>query len=52
MGLIDFFVPFATSSPLLFEGVFFAFAVTSLIVAWYVTKNLRKHEIEKAEPTI
>ncbi|MGD6808655.1 MAG: YhfC family glutamic-type intramembrane protease [Candidatus Bathyarchaeia archaeon] len=52
MGLIDFFVPFAASSPLLFEGVFFGFAVTSLIVAWYVTKNLRKHEIEKAEPTI
>ena len=49
MGLIDFFVPFAESSPIL-ELVFFALAFASLLVAWHVTKNFRKKkENEKTD---
>ncbi len=42
MGLVDFFVPFAASAPIMFEVLFFALAVVSLAVAWYVTKDLHK----------
>jgi hypothetical protein len=48
MGLIDFFVPFAASSPILFEFLFFGLALASSIIAWYVTRDLRKKpETEK-----
>jgi len=53
MGLIDFFVPFAAYSPIAFELLFFALAVASLLVAWYVTKDLRrKQQTEKPDTTI
>ena len=44
MGLIDFFVPFAANSVILFEVLFMALAMVSVLVAWYVTKNLRKKQ--------
>ncbi|MDR0493270.1 MAG: YhfC family intramembrane metalloprotease [Nitrososphaerota archaeon] len=42
MGFIDFLVPFAGDSMLLFEVVLFILASASLFVAWYVTKDLRR----------
>ncbi|MGD6851137.1 MAG: YhfC family glutamic-type intramembrane protease [Candidatus Bathyarchaeia archaeon] len=47
MGFIDFLVPFAQYSPLVFEGVFFGLSVLSIWVAWYTTKAIRK----QPEPT-
>lgn len=44
MGLIDFFVPFAENSIILFEALFFATATAAVMVAWYVTKDLRKKQ--------
>jgi hypothetical protein len=46
MGLIDFFVPFASASLILFEILFMALALVSAFVAWRVTRNLRKKEAE------
>jgi hypothetical protein len=44
MGFVDFLVPFAQSWGIVFfEGVVFALSVLSLIVAWYVTRDLRKN---------
>jgi hypothetical protein len=45
MGLIDFFVPFASSSPILFEILFFGLALASVVVAWYITRGLRKKPV-------
>jgi uncharacterized membrane protein YhfC len=42
MGFVDFFVPFAGASLVLFEVGLFVLAATSLFVAWYVTKELRR----------
>ena len=42
MGLVDFLVPFAGNSMILFEVVIFLLASASLFVAWYTTKELRK----------
>ncbi len=47
MGFIDFLVPFAQYSPLVFEGGFFALSALSVWVAWYATKDIRK----QPEPT-
>jgi hypothetical protein len=44
MGLIDFFVPFAASSIILFEVLFMALALASVLIAWYITKDLRKKQ--------
>jgi hypothetical protein len=43
MGFIDFLVPFAQQNVLLFEAVVFALAAASVFVAWFTTKELRKH---------
>jgi len=40
MGLVDFLVPFASQSPILFEVVVFALALLSVFVAWYATKKV------------
>jgi hypothetical protein len=42
MGFIDFLVPFARTSIVVFETVVFALSTLSLVVAWYVTRDLRK----------
>jgi hypothetical protein len=42
MGLIDFLVPFAKYDMILFEGVVFAIAVASVLVAWATTRKLGK----------
>jgi YhfC intramembrane metalloprotease len=44
MGFIDFLVPFAQNSIVLFEAVFFSLSILSLLVAWYATKQVRKHK--------
>ena len=55
MGLIDFIVPFAVDIGVApFEAIIFGLAALSVVVAWFVTKNLRKNpepQISK-EPTI
>jgi uncharacterized membrane protein YhfC len=52
MGLIDFFVPFATSSIILFEVLFMALALASVLIAWFITKDLRKkQETQQMERT-
>jgi hypothetical protein len=43
MGFIDFLVPFAGENVVAFEALFFALAVASVFVAWFTTKELRKH---------
>jgi hypothetical protein len=43
MGFVDFLVPFAQQNVLLFETVVFGLAMLSVFVAWYTTKELRKH---------
>jgi hypothetical protein len=52
MGLVDFFVPFAQNNVLLFEGLVFAIAVDSALVAWFAVKLIkdRKKPLE-AQPT-
>jgi hypothetical protein len=47
MGFVDFLVPFAGDSMVLFEVGLFLLASASLFVAWYTTKELRK----KTPPT-
>ncbi len=42
MGLVDFLVPFAGGSLVLFEAVIFALAALSVFVAWYTTKRVEK----------
>ncbi len=44
MGFIDFLVPFASGSPVLFEVVVFALAAVSVLAAGYTTKKLRKND--------
>jgi hypothetical protein len=43
MGLVDFLVPFAQNSIVVFEAVVFVLAVLSVAVAWYATKWVRKN---------
>ncbi len=45
MGLVDFLVPFVQNAIALFEAVVFGLSVLSLLVAWYATKQVRKHEV-------
>ena len=40
MGFVDFLVPFASGSVILFEVVVFVLAVVSVLVAWYATKKV------------
>jgi hypothetical protein len=41
MGFIDFLVPFASLSVVAFEIAVFGLSVLSMVVAWYVTRDLR-----------
>jgi hypothetical protein len=43
MGFIDFLVPFAQNAIVLFEAVVFALSVISVLVAWYVTRDIREN---------
>jgi hypothetical protein len=45
MGFVDFLVPFAQNSIVLFEAVFFGLSFLSVAVAWYATKQVRKREV-------
>jgi hypothetical protein len=49
MGLVDFLVPFASGSLVLFEVAVFALAVLSVFVAWFATKKVAK-QIESQRP--
>ena len=42
MGFIDFLVPFAQNAIVAFEAVVFTLSVVSVLVAWYVTRDLRR----------
>jgi len=42
MGFIDFLVPFAQNSIVIFEGVVFALSVLSVVVAWFAVRHVRK----------
>jgi hypothetical protein len=42
MGFIDFLVPFAQNAIVIFEAVVFALSVISLLIAWYVTRDIHK----------
>jgi hypothetical protein len=42
MGFVDFLVPFAAGNVILFEGVVFALAIFSVLVAWYSTKRVKE----------
>jgi uncharacterized membrane protein YhfC len=42
MGFIDFLVPFAQNAVVVFEAVIFALSVISVLIAWYVTRNIHK----------
>jgi len=46
MGFVDFLVPFAGDSLVLFEAVIFILAAASIFVAWYATKDLRKKSLD------
>ena len=50
MGFIDFLVPFAQNAVVAFEAVFLTLAIVSVLVAWYVTRDLRKKP-ENTTPT-
>lgn len=50
MGMIDFLVPFAGGSLVLFEAVVFALAALSVFVAWYATKRVEKQQAAKTPP--
>ena len=40
MGLIDFLVPFAQNAIVIFEAGIFTLSVISMLIAWYVTRNI------------
>ncbi len=42
MGLIDFFVPFAQDSLILFEVGIFTLSVLSVVVAWYAVRRVKR----------
>jgi hypothetical protein len=44
MGLVDFLVPFASESPILFEVTVLALAFISVFVAWFAVKWVKKTE--------
>jgi hypothetical protein len=43
MGVIDFLVPFTQNAIVAFEAIVFILSVVSVLIAWYVTKDLRKN---------
>jgi hypothetical protein len=48
MGFVDFLVPFTlTSNLMLFEGIVFVWALASVLVAWYSTRQLINNTSEK-----
>ena len=54
MGFVDFLVPFAVASNLiLFEGIVFAWAFVSVLVAWYATRQVinNRSENQTAAPS-
>jgi len=42
MGFIDFLVPFAQNDIVAFEATVFTLSVISVLVAWYVTRNIHE----------
>jgi hypothetical protein len=42
MGFIDFLVPFAQNAIVAYEAAIFALSIISLLVAWYVTRNIHE----------
>jgi hypothetical protein len=48
MGLIDFLVPFAQSSVVLFEAVVFTLSLLSVVVAWYATRRVGRTVIAQS----
>lgn len=42
MGFIDFLVPFAQNAIVAFEATVFTLSVISVLVAWYVTRNIHE----------
>ena len=40
MGFIDFLVPFAQNAIVIFEAGIFTLSVISMLIAWYVTRNI------------
>ena len=42
MGLIDFLVPFAQNAIVIFEAGIFTLSVISMLIAWYVTRNIHE----------
>lgn len=52
MGLVDFLVPFAHYSTVLFEGVVFGLAALSIFVAGYATKRLCVQPEIPNQPTL
>ena len=52
MGFVDFLVPFASGSLILFEVVVFALAVLSVFVAWYATKRVAQQIVNQSPPAI
>jgi hypothetical protein len=51
MGFIDFFVPFAQNEVVIFESGIFTISVISVLLAWYVTKDLRNRSENKNQTT-
>jgi hypothetical protein len=52
MGLVDFLVPFAQYSIILFEAVVFVLALISVSVAWYAVKGVRKKAENQTAPLL
>ena len=50
MGLVDFLVPFAGGSLVLFEAVIFTLAALSVFVSWYAVKIVEKQQAAKTPP--
>lgn len=42
MGFIDFLVPFAQNAIVAFEAIIFTLSVFSVLIAWYVTRNIHE----------
>jgi hypothetical protein len=52
MGFVDFLVPFAQNSIVLFEAVVFVLALISISVAWYAVKLVRKKAETQTAPLL
>jgi hypothetical protein len=43
MCFIDFLVPFAQNAIVIFEAMVFVLSVISMLIAWYVTRDIREN---------